>query len=76
MIPDPATLVLSVTWDECRREDIPADEFNLTLSLFAADGESPLGTQLAISRKKKPKRRSTGVVNIDLDVRFYEAYLY
>ncbi len=45
------------------------------LSLFAAaDGESPLGTQLAISRKKKPKRRSTGVVNIDLDVRFYKAY--
>ena len=45
----------------------------IIMCLFIAENEgspSSTPTQQAISRKKKPKRRSTGVVNIDMDVSY------
>lgn len=32
------------------------------------DNRSALASQTAIQRRRKPKRRSTGVVHIDMDV--------
>lgn len=34
------------------------------------DNRSALATQAVIQRRRKPKRRSTGVVHIDMDVSF------
>ena len=39
------------------------------------DNRSALATQAVILRRRKPKRRSTGVVHIDMDVSFYQKEL-
>lgn len=36
------------------------------------DNRSALATQAVIQRRRKPKRRSTGVVHIDMDVSWRE----
>lgn len=35
------------------------------------ENRSSLATQAVIQRRRKPKRRSTGVVHIDVDVSFF-----